>query len=136
MVKEIVKDVIFLKKKSVKADSSDIQIITDLQDTLKANHDRCVGMAANMIGFNKRIIIFTAGIMDIVMVNPVIVKKAQPYETEEGCLSLNGVRKTKRWEKITVEYQDTQFKKKRGEFTGFVAQIIQHECDHLEGIII
>ena len=93
-------------------------------------------MAANMIGYNKRIIIFTAGIMDIVMINPVIVKKAQPYETEEGCLSLTGVRKTKRWEKITVEYQDTDFNKKRGDFTGFVAQIIQHECDHLEGVII
>ena len=136
MVREIVHDVIFLKKKSIKADNNDVDIITDLRDTLKANHDRCVGMAANMIGFNKRIIIFTAGIMDIVMINPVIVKKAQPYETEEGCLSLTGVRKTKRWEKITVEYQDTDFYKKRGDFTGFVAQIIQHECDHLEGIII
>ncbi|MBO4867361.1 MAG: peptide deformylase [Ruminococcus sp.] len=136
MVREIVHDVLFLKQKSTKADKNDMQIVTDLKDTLKANHDRCVGMAANMIGYNKRIIIFTAGIMDIVMINPVIVKKAQPYETEEGCLSLTGVRKTKRWEKITVEYQDTDFNKKRGEFTGFVAQIIQHECDHLEGIII
>ena len=136
MVREIVHDVLFLKQKSTKADRNDIQIVTDLKDTLKANHDRCVGMAANMIGYNKRIIIFTAGIMDIVMINPVIVKKAQPYETEEGCLSLTGVRKTKRWEKITVEYQDTDFNKKRGDFTGFVAQIIQHECDHLEGVII
>lgn len=136
MVREIVHDVLFLKQKSTKADKNDMQIVTDLKDTLKANHDRCVGMAANMIGYNKRIIIFTAGIMDIVMINPVIVKKAQPYETEEGCLSLTGARKTKRWEKITVEYQDTDFNKKRGEFTGFVAQIIQHECDHLEGIII
>ena len=136
MVREIVHDVLFLKQKSTKADRNDMQIVTDLKDTLKANHDRCVGMAANMIGFNKRIIIFTAGIMDIVMINPVIVKKAQPYETEEGCLSLTGVRKTKRWEKITVEYQDTDFNKKRGDFTGFVAQIIQHECDHLDGIII
>lgn len=136
MVREIVHDVLFLKQKSTKADRNDMQIVTDLKDTLKANHDRCVGMAANMIGFNKRIIIFTAGIMDIVMINPVIVKKAQPYETEEGCLSLTGVRKTKRWEKITVEYQDTDFSKKRGDFTGFVAQIIQHECDHLEGVII
>ena len=136
MVREIVHDVLFLKQKSTKADRNDMQIVTDLKDTLKANHDRCVGMAANMIGYNKRIIIFTAGIMDIVMINPVIVKKAQPYETEEGCLSLTGVRKTKRWEKITVEYQDTDFNKKRGDFTGFVAQIIQHECDHLEGIVI
>ena len=136
MVREIVHDVLFLKQKSTKADKNDMQIVTDLKDTLKANHDRCVGMAANMIGYNKRIIIFTAGIMDIVMINPVIVKKAQPYEIEEGCLSLTGVRKTRRWEKITVEYQDTDFNKKRGEFTGFVAQIIQHECDHLEGIII
>lgn len=136
MVREIVHDVLFLKQKSTKADRNDMQIVTDLKDTLKANHDKCVGMAANMIGYNKRIIIFTAGIMDIVMINPVIVKKAQPYETEEGCLSLTGVRQTKRWEKITVEYQDTDFNKKRGDFTGFVAQIIQHECDHLEGIII
>ena len=136
MERQIVRDVLFLKKKSVKADSNDMQIVEDLRDTLKANHERCVGMAANMIGFNKRIIIFTAGIMDIVMLNPVIVKKAQPYETEEGCLSLTGVRKVKRWEKITVEYQDTQLKKKRSDFTGFIAQIIQHECDHLEGIII
>jgi peptide deformylase len=136
MVREIVHDVLFLKQKSTKADRNDMQIVTDLKDTLKANHDRCIGMAANMIGYNKRIIIFTAGIMDIVMINPVIVKKAQPYETEEGCLSLTGVRKTKRWEKITVEYQDTDFNKKRGDFTGFVAQIIQHECDHLEGVII
>lgn len=136
MVRAIVHDVLFLKQKSTKADRNDMQIVTDLKDTLKANHDRCVGMAANMIGYNKRIIIFTAGIMDIVMINPVIVKKAQPYETEEGCLSLTGVRKTKRWEKITVEYQDTDFNKKRGDFTGFVAQIIQHECDHLEGVII
>ena len=136
MVREIVHDVLFLKQKSTKADRNDMQIVTDLKDTLKANHDRCVGMAANMIGYNKRIIIFTAGIMDIVMINPVIVKKAQPYETEEGCLSLTGVRKTTRWEKITVEYLDTDFNKKRGDFTGFVAQIIQHECDHLEGVII
>ncbi|WP_295156045.1 peptide deformylase [uncultured Ruminococcus sp.] len=136
MERQIVRDVLFLKKKSIKADSNDMQIVEDLRDTLKANHERCVGMAANMIGFNKRIIIFTAGIMDIVMLNPVIVKKAQPYETEEGCLSLTGVRKVKRWEKITVEYQDTQMKKKRSDFTGFIAQIIQHECDHLEGIII
>ena len=136
MERQIVRDVLFLKKKSVKADSNDMQIVEDLRDTLKANRERCVGMAANMIGFNKRIIIFTAGIMDIVMLNPVIVKKAQPYETEEGCLSLTGVRKVKRWEKITVEYQDTQLKKKRSDFTGFIAQIIQHECDHLEGIII
>lgn len=136
MERQIVRDVLFLKKKSVKADSNDMQIVEDLRDTLKANHERCVGMAANMIGFNKRIIIFTAGIMNIVMLNPVIVKKAQPYETEEGCLSLTGVRKVKRWEKITVEYQDTQMKKKRSDFTGFIAQIIQHECDHLEGIII
>lgn len=136
MVREIVHDVIFLKKKSVKADRNDLQIVADLRDTLKANRDRCVGMAANMIGSNKRIIIFTAGIMDIVMLNPVIVKKEQPYETEEGCLSLTGARRTKRFEKITVEYQDTSMVKKRGEFSGFAAQIIQHECDHLEGIII
>ncbi|MBP3797215.1 MAG: peptide deformylase [Ruminococcus sp.] len=136
MVRDIVHDEEFLSKKSIKADTKDKQIITDLRDTLKANHERCVGMAANMIGFNKRIIIFTAGIMDIVMVNPVIVKKSKPYDTEEGCLSLEGVRPVKRYECITVEYMDSDFKKHRSDFTGFTAQIIQHECDHLEGRII
>ena len=136
MVRDIVHDVEFLSKKSIKADTKDKQVIADLRDTLKANHERCVGMAANMIGVNKRIIIFTAGIMDMVMVNPVIVRKSQPYDTEEGCLSLEGVRPVKRYENITVEYLDSDFKKHRGDFTGFVAQIIQHECDHLEGKII
>ena len=136
MVREIVRDEERLRVKSVKATNKDMQTVRDLQDTLKANHERCVGMAANMIGENKRIIIFTSGIMDIVMINPVIVKKLKPYDTEEGCLSLEGVRSCKRWDTIVVEYQDTSFKKKRGEYSGFTAQIIQHECDHLDGIII
>ena len=137
MVKEIVKDVIFLKKKSVKADTKDTQIITDLQDTLKANHDRCVGMAANMIGYSKRIIIFTAGIMDIVMINPVIVKKARPYETEEGCLSLlGGPRSVTRYKSIKVRYQDKFMKTHEKRFSGFTAQIIQHEVDHCNGVLI
>ena len=136
MVKEIVKDVIFLKKKSVKADTKDMQIITDLQDTLKANHDRCVGMAANMIGVRKRIIIVNMGMLNVVMFNPVIIRKEGPFETEEGCLSLTGVRKATRYERITVEYQDSSWKKHRQEYSGWTAQIIQHECDHCNGVLI
>ena len=105
-------------------------------DTLRANQERCVGMAANMIGVKKRIIIVNLGIMNVVMYNPVIVKKDTPYETEEGCLSLTGVRKTTRYQNIEVEYLDGSWKKHRQRYSGWTAQIIQHECDHLEGIII
>lgn len=136
MVRPIVRDIMILGRKSSPATKMDMQVITDLKDTLAANHDRCVGMAANMIGFHKRIIIFSAMMGDIVMVNPVIVKKKGEYETEEGCLSLDGERSTKRYREIEVEYLDEGFKKQRGRFTDFIAQIIQHECDHLEGIII
>lgn len=136
MVRPIVKDIIILGRRSEPATKADMQIITDLKDTLAANHDRCVGMAANMIGFNKRIIIFSTVLFDVVMINPVIVRKKGEYETEEGCLSLDGERKTKRYKEIEVEYLDSDFKKQRGVYKDFVAQIIQHECDHLEGIII
>lgn len=136
MIKEIVKDVLFLEQKSELATKEDAGVITDLIDTLNANLEHCVGMAANMIGVKKRILVFTMGPMIASMVNPVILKKENPYETEESCLSLLGVRKTKRYETIEVEYLDRNFKKHINTFTGFTAQIIQHEIDHFEGIII
>lgn len=136
MIKEIVKDVLFLEQKSELATKEDTGVITDLIDTLNANLEHCVGMAAIMIGVKKRILVFTMGPMIVPMVNPVILKKENPYETEESCLSLLGVRKTKRYETIEVEYLDRNFKKHINTFTGFTAQIIQHEIDHFEGIII
>ena len=136
MVKPIIRDVMFLGQKSEDATEADKQIITDLHDTLEANHDHCVGMAANMIGHKKRIIIVSMGFMDFVMVNPVITQKLQPYDTEEGCLSFDGVRKTKRYRRIKVDFLDETFQKHTQEYEGQIAQIIQHECDHLEGIII
>ena len=136
MERQIVKDVLFLGRKSTLADKNDTDIITDLKDTLAANADRCVGMAANMIGKSKRIIIFDEGEGQTVMINPVITKRSGKYETEEGCLSLIGVRKTVRYKAIEVRYLDEGFKPKKGSFSGFTAQIIQHECDHLEGKII
>ena len=136
MIKEIVKDVLFLEQKSELATQEDADTINDLIDTLRANLDCCVGMAANMIGVKKRILVFSVGDMIIPMVNPIILKKEVPYETEESCLSLEGFRKTTRYEKIEVEYLDRSFKKHKQVFTGFTAQIIQHEVDHFEGIII
>lgn len=137
MIKPIVKDVVFLGQKSEDATKADINVINDLVDTLKANLDACVGMAANMIGVKKRILVFTIGGSIIVpMVNPVIIKKENRYEIEESCLSLTGFRKTTRYEKIEVEYLDKDFKKQKQVFSGFTAQIIQHEIDHFEGIII
>lgn len=136
MIKPVVKDVLFLGQKSEPATKSDISVIDDLVDTLRANLDRCVGMAANMIGVKKRILVFSVGNIIVPMVNPKILKKENCYETEESCLSLTGFRKTKRYEKIEVEYFDRNFKKQKGVFTGFTAQIIQHEIDHFEGIII
>ena len=136
MVKPVVRDVFFLRQRSEGATEADRQIMTDLRDTLKANHEHCVGMAANMIGYRKRIIIVSMGFMDVVMVNPVILQRAQPYETEEGCLSLDGVRKTKRFRKIKVQYQDEAFQKHTQDYEGEIAQIIQHECDHMDGVII
>ena len=136
MVRPIMRDVFFLAQKSEPAKAEDAQVVQDLLDTLQANAEHCVGMAANMIGVKKRIIAVNMGFMNVAMLNPVIVKKAKPYETEEGCLSLVGVRKTIRYEEIEVEYQDVKLQKKRQKYTGWIAQIIQHECDHLEGIII
>ena len=136
MVKPIVRDIFFLGQKSEPATKMDIPVAQDLRDTLKANADRCVGMAANMIGVRKRIIIVSIGFADLVMINPVLLSKDDPYETEEGCLSLEGVRKTKRYQNIEVEYLDENWNLHKQMFSGWPAQIIQHEMDHLEGIII
>ncbi len=136
MIKPIMHDPFFLAQKSEPATEADRQIITDLLDTLRANLDRCVGMAANMIGQKKRIIVFCNGPMQMIMVNPTITAKSGPYDAEEGCLSLSGVRKTKRYQKITVEYLDQAFRPCVGSFEGFTAQIIQHEIDHCDGILI
>lgn len=127
---------IFLRRKAETATREDIQVGIDLQDTLRANREACVGMAANMIGVNKRVIIVNMGFVDVVMFNPVLIKKDTPYETEEGCLSLTGVRKTTRYENIEVEYLDMNWKKQRQKLSDWTAQICQHELDHLEGIII
>jgi len=136
MIRPIVRDMFFLGQKSEPATKQDLSVGQDLQDTLRANQDRCVGMAANMIGVKKKIIIVNVGIMNVVMYNPVIVKKETPYETEEGCLSLDGTRKTTRYQNIEVEFLDAGWKKHRQKYSGWTAQIIQHECDHLAGIII
>lgn len=136
MIRPIVKDILFLGQKSEPATKEDIAVIDDLTDTLRANLEACVGMAANMIGVKKRILVFSIGNIIVPMVNPVILKKENCYDTEESCLSLTGFRKTKRYEKIEVEYLDRDFKKHKQVFTGFTAQIIQHEVDHFEGIII
>ena len=136
MIKPIIKDIIFLGQKSETATPDDKQVITDLMDTLAAHREGCVGMAANMIGVKKRIIIVNMGLIDMIMVNPVIVSKDSPYQTEEGCLSLTGVRPTTRYENIEVTYQDQNFNTYTRRFSGWTAQIIQHEIDHCDGIII
>ena len=166
MIKPIVKNVLFLGQKSERATKADINVIKDLQDTLAANSETCVGMAANMIGYKKRIIIVNVGFVNMIMgetcvgmaanmigykkriiivnvgfvnmimVNPKIVRKAFPFETEEGCLSLDGTRPTTRYKQIEVEFEDINFKKQRKKFTDWTAQIIQHEIDHCDGIII
>lgn len=136
MIKPICKDILLLGQKSEPATKMDLSVAQDLRDTLKANADRCVGMAANMIGVRKQIIIVNIGFADLVMINPVILSKEEPYETEEGCLSLEGVRKTRRYQNIEVEYLDENWNMHKQMFSGWTAQIIQHEIDHLEGIII
>ncbi len=136
MVKQIVRDAFFLNQKSAEATRADLPVVTDLEDTLKANRERCVGMAANMIGYRKRVIIVATGLADIVMINPVITDKSEPYDAEEGCLSLPGTRKTTRYKRITVRFLNKKFEEHTQAFSGYIAQIIQHECDHLEGILI
>ena len=136
MVRDIMKDEVFLAQKAEPATQADLEIARDLLETLEAHKEGCVGMAANMIGENKRIIAFDNEGEYMVMFNPEIIKKSQPYETEEGCLSLTGIRKTKRWKSIKVEYQNEKFQTRFKTFSGWAAQIIQHEIDHCEGIII
>ena len=136
MIKPIVRDTFFLSQKAEEATKADLPIAQDLEDTLRANRERCVGMAANMIGYRKNMIIVATGFADNVMINPVITDKSEPYETEEGCLSLPGTRKTTRYKNITVSYQDKKFATHTQNFSGYIAQIIQHECDHLAGILI
>ena len=136
MVRSIVRDIFFLGQRSVPAAKNDVSVGTDLIDTLNTNSDRCVGMAANMIGVQKMIIIVSLGFAPLVMYNPVLLKKSGEYKTMEGCLSLDGEREAVRYEDIEVEYQDKDWKKHKEKFSGFTAQIIQHEMDHLEGKII
>ena len=135
MVRNIVRDPVFLAQKSLPATPEDLYLEQDLLDTLQANRDGCVGMAANMIGVLKRVIIFDDQGTDVVMFNPEIIKCTQPYEAE-GCLSLSGVRKAKRYRSIKVQYQNSQFQTRFKTYTGWTAQIIQHEIDHCNGILI
>ena len=137
MIKEVIHDPIFLAGKSELATKEDLQVAEDLLDTLTAHKDGCVGMAANMIGVRKRIIAFDNEGTYMVMFNPEIIKKSEPYETEEGCLSLlGGPRKCKRYNTIKVKWQTSEMQVRIKTFTGFPAQIIQHEIDHCEGILI
>ena len=136
MIQPIMKDPIFLGGKSEPATGDDLQVAQDLLDTLAAHREGCVGMAANMIGVRKRIIVFDNEGTDMVMFNPVILKGEGVYDTEEGCLSLPGIRKTKRFQKIKVQYQTSAFQTRIKTFTGWTAQIIQHEIDHCDGILI
>ena len=136
MIKKITRDPMFLAQKSVDATEADKQVISDLLDTLRANLDHCVGMAANMIGVSKNIIVVAAGPFQFAMINPVIAKKTGAFQTEEGCLSLDGVRPCTRYKEIEVDYLDINFKKQHGKYTGWTAQIIQHEIDHCNGIVI
>ena len=136
MICEICKDEAFLTQKAEVATASDLGVAQDLLDTLMAHKDGCVGMAANMIGVNKRIIAFDNEGEYMVMLNPVIVKQSGPYEAEEGCLSLTVTRKTKRFQSIKVQWQNEKFQTRLKTFTGWTAEIIQHEIDHCEGILI
>lgn len=136
MVKNVVKDIIFLSKKATKATKEDLYIVNDLKDTLNANKDNCIGMAANMIGYNKSIICVSLGMFQLPMINPVIISKKGMYKTKEGCLSLLGERECERFSEIEVEYYDVNFEKKIGKYQGLIAEIIQHEIDHTNGIII
>ena len=137
MVRELIHDPIFLARKSLPATAADLETAQDLLDTLQAHREGCVGMAANMIGVCKRIIVFDEGGKLSLMLNPEIIKAGGEYETEEGCLSLlGGPRKTKRFQKIKVRYQTEQFQTRLKNYEGFTAQIIQHEIDHCNGILI
>lgn len=136
MQKAIVKDIFFLQQKSAPATKDDLFLAQDLQDTLLDHRESCVGLAANMIGVQKRVIIFMYGMLSMVMFNPILIQKSGPYQVEEGCLSLPGSRQTTRYQKITIEYLDQNWLKKIITLEDFSAQICQHELDHLEGILI
>ena len=136
MIRDICKDETFLYQKAEPATPDDLPIAADLLETLEYHKNGCVGMAANMIGVNKRIIAFDNEVTYMVMFNPELVKKSGPYDAEEGCLSLTGTRPAKRWQSIKVRWQNEQFQVRLKTFTGWTAQIIQHELDHCEGIII
>lgn len=137
MVRELMHDPLFLARKSTPATKEDLEVAKDLLDTLLAHQDRCVGMAANMIGVCKRIIVFDNGGVPMVMLNPEIIRQSDPYETQEGCLSLlGGPRKTTRYQKIKVRYQTEKLEVRLKTFEGWTAQIIQHEVDHCNGILI
>ena len=136
MIREICRDETFLAQKAAPATADDLAMAQDLLDTLTAHKDGCVGMAANMIGVCKRIIAFDNEGTYMVMFNPVIVRQSGPYEAQEGCLSLSGVRKTKRFQTIKVQWQNEQFQTRLKTFTGWTAEIIQHAMDHCKGILI
>ena len=136
MVREIMRDEAFLSQKAEPATLEDLPVAQDLMDTLTTHRDGCVGMAANMIGVCRRIIVFDNEGKHMVMFNPEIIKKSGPYEAEEGCLSLTGTRKARRWQSIKVQYQNERFQTRFKTFTGWTAQIIQHEIDHCEGVLI
>ena len=136
MIREICKDETFLVQKAAPATADDLAAAQDLLDTLTAHKDGCVGMAANMIGVCKRIIAFDNEGTYMVMFNPVIVRQSGSYEAQEGCLSLTGIRKTKRFQTVKVQWQNEQFQTRLKTFTGWTAEIIQHEIDHCEGILI
>jgi len=136
LIRSIVRDVLFLGQKSETADRADVAVGRDLRDTLRANRDKCAGMAANMIGARKRVIVVGIGPMEVVMYNPEIVWRDMPYEAEEGCLSLDGTRRTTRYQSIEVTWRDDGWDPRRQRFSGYIAQIIQHEVDHLNGVII
>lgn len=136
MIRPIMHDPIFLAQKSVPATAEDISVAQDLLETLKAHQHECVGMAANMIGVKKNIIAFDNEGTHMVMLNPEIIKKAERYDAEEGCLSLSGIRPTVRWKRIKVKYQNEKMQTRMQTFTGWTAQIIQHEIDHCNGILI
>ena len=136
MIREICRDETFLSQKAAPATADDLATAQDLLDTLTAHKDGCVGMAANMIGVNKRIIAFDNEGTYMVMFNPVIIRQSGPYETQEGCLSLTDVRKTKRFQTVKVQWQNEKFQTRLKTFTGWTAEIIQHEIDHCEGILI
>ena len=136
MVQEICRDPLFLSLPSEPAGPEDLACAQDLLDTLAANRDRCVGMAANMIGVRRRIIVFDCEGAAMLMLNPVLLHRDGPYEAEEGCLSLDGTRPVRRWKRIRVQWQNLQFQTRIRTFSGWTAEIIQHEMDHLDGVLI